>query len=192
MGGEGVTMRRLSSVFVASLLAVAATGGVAAQSPSPDPDPTVPSTPSGTADELRLAFPEVGFALTFPDHWTSRESDLPWGTLAEVASFADPEYCYVQASEVEREDVSAAGAAEALVARYEREGYAEVMPTPVLLPAGGGWRVDAEAGSGPLTVYLAQSDQLLVALHCTAVGSEAPDDAWLSIAETIEFLPAEE
>ncbi len=141
---------------------------------------------------VRYEFPEIGLAIEFSGDWYTLESEAGWGTFLEARSLSDPEYCYVQANEVRQEDVSAAGAAEALVAGYEREGYAGVRATPVRLPVGEAWRVDAEAGPGPLTVYVTQSDQLLVALHCTAVGSERPDDDWLSIAETIEFLPTEE
>jgi hypothetical protein len=202
MGAKGWMMRQLMVVVSACVLASAVAAPVVAQEPSPSTQATMHADDYvRMAEELleelqdqgvRYESPEVGLAIAFSGDWYALESEAGWGTFLEARSLSDPEYCYVQANEVQQEDVSAAGATEALVAGYEREGHADVRATPVRLPTGEAWRVDAQAGSGQLTVYVTQSDQLLVALHCSAVGSERPEDRWRSIAETIEFLPEEE
>jgi hypothetical protein len=43
----------------------------------------------------------------------------------------------------------------------------------------------------PTSTYLLGTDEFLVMMLCTT-GDLRPEDDWLSIAETIEFLPVEE
>ena len=191
---------------ILTALAVCSLGAWTVPVAAQEPSPSVPATKYAD-DYLRLAeelleelhvsdvryeFPEAGLAIAFPGDWYTLESELGWGTLLEARSLSDPEYCYVQANPVLREDASVADAAQVLTATYTGEGYAEIDSTPILLPAGAAWRVDAVTESGPLAVYVVMSDEVLVALQCLVVRSDGPADRWLSIAETIEFLPEEE
>jgi hypothetical protein len=46
---------------------------------------------------------------------------------------------------------------------------------------------------GPIeSRYFLAADDRLVGLYCNTTPDRLPDDRWVSIAETIEFLPAEE
>ncbi len=70
-------------------------------------------------------------------------------------------------------------------------------PTPVALPVGAGWRFvhrwhepDHPNNESVSVHYVVAGDVVSLAFNCTA--NARPEDDWLSIAETVEFLPAEE
>ena len=70
-------------------------------------------------------------------------------------------------------------------------------PTPVNLAAGPGWMLAAMSQNpydaddwGPTVIYVAEGGDDAFSVVCT--GPVRPDDDWLSIAETFEFLPEEE
>ena len=58
------------------------------------------------------------------------------------------------------------------------------------LASGPAWRLDYVGQSVPQSAYLLGWNDGILALDCFAF--DPPDDRWLSIAETFEFLPAEE
>jgi hypothetical protein len=64
--------------------------------------------------------------------------------------------------------------------------------TPMRLDAGDAIRLDLDLGEGYVAQqYVIGSDDSFYQLACLTEGAVA-DDRWLSIAETIEFLPAAE
>jgi hypothetical protein len=89
--------------------------------------------------------------------------------------------------------------ADALFEAYSADPRATEVTPPVEidLPGGDAFRIGmrmaeptAEGQYLPSTVYVMLADDRYLLASCSAY--QRPDDDWLSIAETFEFLPAEE
>jgi hypothetical protein len=211
------TVRRLSVALLSACLVGLSAGVVSAQAPSPTLDVV------GVGG--RVALPEHGFALTFPDDWawvrdSSRDFDEVMTQLADLTS---PEFV-AEWGTVFREvgaDVPLSGTAleqggscgigvqptdislDAFAANYVgmMEGQPDLVPggatlTDVALPAGPAKRVDwrfLEDGAQTAvanSMYLLTDGGRTFGVLCTDF--DPPADLWLSIARTLEFLPAEE
>jgi len=158
----------------------------------------------------RIERPEDGFALTFPDTWTveaftpESSEDMVAGTLLEGRASlllagvdADTgEGCgLLDGTVFEREvldwnsvhDAARKGASNLL----SMPEWAETSSAVVSLPVGQVARIDAVGADGAYQEqYLFTDGDRWLFLNCSA--DERRDDGWLSIAETFEFLPAEE
>lgn len=160
---------------------------------------------SGTGpDDERVEIPEAGVAVAFPGDWS-----VVVQMIREVADLP-PELG--EAEPVDRWIVVEAAASDGsgcgLVmygehpldfddhAAWLEGGYAgeadvtSVAATSVVLPAGDAIRFDvAIEDTGVWTSYLLESDEARYQLGCMSAGQ--PDDAWSSIAETVEWIPME-
>jgi len=188
-------MRRLTvAVVTMSLLGVSGASAVAAQSPSPSP-----------ADVgQRVEVPEAGFALTYPGDWQIRvdSSSLDSGSHPVVTgrSSGGDETCdvylYGACSGEPFEDCAVAldEFAARMVATYEsyEDFEGSVEQTPIASAAEYAVRLDIEwtADAAFGTFYVFTDGTVHDTVLCR--GSERPDDRWLSIAETFEFLTAAE
>ena len=178
-------MRRLTIALLATFLLSIGAGPAVAQSPAPslDPEP-VPQ---------RVEVPEAGIAVTFPDDWavevrplvrveatvpTVLSAEAPGGDTCEVALPDDPTRSSLH------------DWAESFLSTFRDFGSAATS-TALRLPAGDAIRIDLElpdTGSSSV-VYLLTDGTNFYGLMCRA--PDAPEDRWLSVAETIEFLPVE-
>ena len=154
----------------------------------------------------RVEVPEAGIALTFPVDWEVRidTSDLPGegGAFAvvsgrEAASDVTCEvYLYGPCTGSPFGDCAAAldEVAARMVAYFDADESSSRTDesTAMDLPAGYAVRVDTEwIDEGAFgSSYLLTDGKVHDSLLCR--GSERPEDRWLSIAKTFEFLPAEE
>jgi hypothetical protein len=211
-------MRRLTTVLLAACLMSVSAGVASAQTPSPTPDIV------GIGG--RLALPESGFALTYPDDWVwVRYSSEDFDTvMAQLADLTSPEFVAEHEDGFSKVDpdmpllgggldqgggcgvvvlqptgLTLDAAAADLIARMEAQPDtfpAGATVTDVALPAGQAKRIDgrqvAEGLHAPtdFSLHLATDGSRFYLIRCAAV--DPPDDAWLSVAETFEFLPAEE
>jgi hypothetical protein len=211
-------MRRLSLALLAAFLMSVSAVVATAQTSLPSPDIV------GVGG--RVAVPEYGFALTFPDDWVwvrSSSEDFE-AVMAQLGSLTSSEFV------AEHEDgfrkvgpgmpllggalnqgggcgVVVLGSMELgldaatadLVARMEAQPDtfpAGTTVSDVALPAGEAKRIDGrqvtEVVEAPtdFSLYLATDGSRSYLIRCAAVSP--PDDAWLFVAETFEFLPAAE
>jgi hypothetical protein len=191
-------MRRSTGVF-ATLALVLALGSV-------DTLAADERSPILVGADGRVEIPAASFALAFPSDW---DIDVSASGLADV-SFAvvtghSPEsdvtcelFMYGPCSGEPFGDCADAldEIAARMIATYESSEDFEGMveQTPVATAAVHAiwmdieWAEDEDAAFG--TTYLLTDGSVFDYLLCR--GSERPDDRWLSIAETIEWLPAEE
>jgi hypothetical protein len=114
------------------------------------------------------------------DCWMEDDTDVP--SLAEVSSPDDWRTAFIEA--VGRDQ-----------ARGTPLGPGRHVTEPTVadadLPSTDGVRVDWETwGTGSATAWVFLDGERRVVLFCHS--KEPPEDRWLSIAETFEFLPAEE
>jgi len=182
---------RILGICVVAALVVA---GCANPLSSDDPGPVV--------GQGRLQRPEDGFGVAFPNDWTVFDvtesgSARAWQWPVDAGSVhrlvLRTESCYVQV-----DDRHARLSLDAYVARLMRKVWTEPVTEPshsseVLLPAGRAWRIDAVHESGwHYTEYVLGKDGDFYVIGCGANAWEQPEDRWLAIAETFEFLPAEE
>ncbi len=180
----------------------------------PDPDLTSEGVPyAGFSDE----FPELplahggrvevpfGIAVTFPDDWTVRwepsifepeiDSDLMYNLMLAEPITRTGEGCGVTVS---RSSVSSLDQLvdDKISARSEHQlGAPAGGQAEVLLPAGRSIAIrdvvrDEDGQTIVVNPYFLRRGTTDYMLSC--FGSDPPDDRWLSIAETFEFLPADE
>lgn len=184
-------MRRTMMVTAAAgLLGIAAGPAALAQSPSPGYD----------AAPLRVAVPEEGFAATFPADWVM---EAVGGESFAVSSDRSTR-CLTTGEWFDEPIADPAAALDRVAAIYpdfSDDGALPVVETAeVDLPSGRAVRFiidlslhpeydasDAE-GARYLTTYILADDLRFLFLSCWA--PERPGDDWLSLAETLEFLPA--
>jgi hypothetical protein len=184
-------MGRLASAFLATCRLVVGASSAIAQEPSPSP----------SALEQRAEINGTGFVVTFPEGWLV---ETRYGQLQAVSADGSA-WCYPSGERVP-EPVDDP---EALLDRFAAIFPVfsdDGVPMPVIetseieLPAGRTVRfiADYALDDGLVegydarydTTYILTDGRILFFLGCLA--PERPDDDWLSIAETIEFLPAEE
>lgn len=161
-----------------------------------DADPTAGTEPGSG---LRSTDSEAGFAITLPDGW---RIGLPGGPITagggqQVLGASEPDEgaCRVwwwpggDRPHADWSDLDSFG--DAFVARF-RSALPGSATATLDLPAGPAIRVDdLEPETGwSRSVYLLTSGSSYYSLTC--FGPDPPDDRWLSIAETSEFLPAED
>ena len=148
----------------------------------------------------RVERPEAGFAVTFPDDWTVHASSPEYSD--EVAAGAGAEGLVAILLVGSDEDTGAACTVVEYTLLMREAGWASVdayvdgtKAEAINLPAGPVARADKVSPHGrPGTVYFYLEDGEWFALGCYAhdPADGRPADRWLSIAETVEFLPAEE
>jgi hypothetical protein len=183
-------MRRLTAALLISGLVCASGVPASAQSPSP----------SLTALEGRAEIGGVGFAVTFPEGWLVETR----GGESQAVSADGSALCQPNSSSIDEpvDDPEAVlDKVAAIFPVFSDDGPMPVIETSEIeLPAGRAVRFiadyaldddlvegyDARYG----TTYILTDGRVLLFLGCWA--PERPSDDWLSIAETIEFLPAEE
>jgi hypothetical protein len=200
-------MRRLLVVMlVIGLLAFARGPAAMAQASTQSPAPSA----AATAMPGRFVLPEGGYAVTFPEGWevqVHRHLDY----LFPVVDAREPRggsasddagYCWVRFM-----SQCGDGGAKSCATIIDEAAAREVawfesgtdVPVPstveavaLTLPAGYAVRVRTEhADPEKDWAYYRMTDGLsLAVLGCAA--SSGPDDHWLSVAETFEFLPIEE
>ena len=198
--------------LLAVLLVLALGSGALAQSPSPEPPPWF---------EGRVEMPEHGFAITVPDGMVAidprGDEEAQWRIAEEAASgwlippsdgpvlqdlylAAGPgaapqtrQYCGISMSAVGNLD-QALGAGEDLMSRAVagEEVPIDVRDARMLEVSAGAAVVWYHGDSWHRATYFVVRDDRTIVFDCWTEGPGLPDDDWLSIAETIEFLPAEE
>ncbi len=169
----------------------------------------------------RVVVPEAGYAITFPDAWVwvrrsdveigellVRISDLAGADLAEAireglplmghpgfSMMATPYPFDEDAGQLCRlgsiPDIPPGPVAETVVSGLEEHGTVKpgtVAVTEMTLPAGKATRFDYGEELDHAYYVLVSEDFYFV--YCTAW--IPPDDRWVSLAETFEFLPVEE
>lgn len=178
-----------------------------AQSPSPSLDRTPP--PSGTEVGGRFVLPEGGYAMTFPEGWGVEvypyddiPRRIPYVEAREPRqdpAADDVSHCWVRVARPCVDDAARTCAAlidEAAAAEVSwwESGAGGLVPdtvesTAIALPAGYAVRVRMENADPERarSYYRITDGQALAILACSA--AHGPDDHWLSIAETFEFLP---
>jgi uncharacterized cupredoxin-like copper-binding protein len=146
--------------------------------PAPSPDPG--QMPVDLQQGGRAEVPWAGLALTFPDSWT-------------VAVAADPGPLVLRA-----DDVGATGAGCSLSvsdgAGYDRAAAAAASDELLTIGGAGAVRFDevlpwGSSGTFYASRYVVVSEDATLVLGCSA--RERQPDHWLSITETLEFLPAD-
>ena len=183
-------MRRLTSAFLVTCLVAVGAGPAIAQEPSPSP----------TAPEQRAEIGGVGFAVTFPEGWLVETR----GGESQAVSAHGSARCQPNGHplpETVDDPVAALDKVAAIFPVFSDDGPMPVIETSEIeSPAGRAVRFiadyaldddlvegyDARYG----TTYILTDGRVLLFLGCWA--PERPADDWLSIAETIEFLPEEE
>ena len=161
--------------------------------------PVVEGIEFPTDGERRVELPAAGFALTLPDGWSIHTSGLAGasnvGRQHLIALRPDGPRCNVwhwQDAPIDGVALGDLGGfARAFMATF-REGSIDVQMTETRLPAGQAIHIDDRPPTADWyrTAYLLTDGAGYYSLTC--YGFEPPDDRWLSIAETFEFLPAEE
>ena len=193
-------MRRPTATLLVIGLVCAGGGAAQAQEPSPSAEPV----------GQRVELPGYGFAVSFPSDWTVLEGPEAWPTTTgrRVYTSAIPifrqllvadspvrtgiiEQCEVQSFAYP--DLTPIDIAYSL---SQTLCLGMSYPSDISLPAGDAARLDCDRGGGGdprlyQSWYVLAADSGYVWLWC-----RGPDDAsenrWLAIAESLEFLPAEE
>jgi len=195
-----MTLRRFAIVLLAACLLPIGVATSTAQSPLPTTDP----------GSYHVEVPEAGLALTVPEDWLVQvpmeELDVPgfpahaslWQVLMSSNTREYPEagaggcqIVLVQANDpdagtVTLEDVAAWGNP------FGNDPGPGEPTTEVILPAGPGSRLDvvehADDGDWYGVTYGLAAPNGIAWLMCIGFG-ERPDDDWLSIARSLEFIP---
>ena len=202
-------MRRLVvAALVAGQLAIGTGTPLAAETPSPEPTPSA----SGVQTGGRFVSPEGGYAVTFPEGWRVEihpdeddPTEIPY--VDAQASRADPAsgaaaYCWIRA--IHPCGDGAVGPCASLIdeaaaqeVAWWESGKGGLVPAEVEsvvldLPAGYAVRVRVESTDPDRdrSYYRITDGQALAILGCHA--AHGPDDHWLSIAASFEFLPVAE
>jgi hypothetical protein len=196
-------MRRLSVVtLVIGLLAIGPGPAAMAQASSPAPAPSIaPSDVPG-----RFVLPEGGYAVTFPEGWEVLVLPVDWSPIPVVraeeghdgeVSDAVP-FCEIKVHGPCDEQPGRACAtiideevAEEVAwwqSGVDIEVPSAVASEAVALPAGYAVRIDVTYSErdSDRAFYWLTDGHVLVSLLCLA--TRGPDDRWLSVAETFEFL----
>jgi hypothetical protein len=197
----------IASVVIALMISAARSDAAQAQSPSPSP----------VASGQRVEVPEAGIAITVPEGWGFRIEMLEtdWVKAAGVTLDAtiwrvlhwwnpdgDPdeaaEHCSIGLLRVGEQSVGMMTFGGAI--RDPSPAPDQWPPgwthssAEILLPVGPATQIDVVIrepdGDWYDTTYNLVTPDGQVWLGCS--GPERPDDRWLSIAETFEFLPSEE
>ena len=164
-------------------------------------------SPSRPLSDGRIERPGDGFAVVFPVGW--EVTDLPavfsQGPEAEEEGgrgrvrfvlMADDPYTDAICALIDFTEVATASppwaSVDAAVAARRAElteepGVGAPATTFIDLPAGRAGRLDVTRGSQDSSRWYFSDGAAWFSLSCTS--SEPPDDRWLSIAETFEFLP---
>jgi hypothetical protein len=191
-------MRGLIATALVTSLVVVGSAATAAQSPSSNQ----------TLEGQRIEMSAHGLAITFPYDWTVRQltsegfeigaqaEGLPAG-MSIVLDAVGPlggGTCYLEIDDpsVRGEPVllaTYAVAVERNLAQAQDPAYDHVKRTRVGLPAGPAWRFDASNDDASATLYILRGQDGLYGVTCTS--DDPPEDRWLSIVETLKFLPDE-
>lgn len=184
-------MRRLLiTLLSACLLGISAGPVVVGQSPSPD----------SVGFGKRVEVPEMGFAATFPEGWVV---ETIFGE-ARVVSPDGSTVCLPAGHRADEPIADPVAFLDQIAAMFP--GFADSGPMPIVdtaevaLPAGRAIRFIADYALDDglaegydaryATTYILTDGRVLLFLSCWA--PERPDDDWRFIADTIEFLAAEE
>jgi hypothetical protein len=167
----------------------------------PGPDPTFDAgdtvvaqspPPSRTALDQRVEAPEAGIAVTFPDDWVVEVQPVMSDAVlsAEAPSGGSCEVTLQDGSRWSSLDEAAEFFA-SVMSDFGPE--VEATSTALRLPVGDAVRIDVELPEeeSSAAFYLLTDGTTFYVLRCAAF-SDPPEDRWLSIAETFEFLPMEE
>jgi hypothetical protein len=167
-------------------------------------------TPAGPAAsgpfDPRVEVPERGFAVDFPAEWLVRSWGGPGPVLGgsvalRAVTLADEDGSGGYECVIE-DDTALSGPSGVAsldewrgtlisIAGAQERRASDPVVTEVSLPSGLAVRADWEQWSGmPATAWIFTDGGRRAALLCRSV--EPPDDGWLSIAATFEFLPAED
>ena len=185
-------MRALTIPLLVACLLGSGAGLAAAQSPSPD-----------SMAVKRIEVPAAGIAVTYPESW--RTTVAPWDLyqphrdvdgLHHIMARDDarPQTCDLYATQsLDQTSVSLDDKIEALRVAVESDPNTRLLtsdPDAVSLPAGEATRVDFTGHDSRVYSYWFMArDRILYLLACNS--PSPPDDHWLSIAVTIELVPAE-
>jgi hypothetical protein len=151
--------------------------------------------PSPLATDERIVLPEAGMAVTMPAGWEVRTDH--GGAIFETALSASPSGAPGQcAIQVFRYDGATTQEVAEFVASHYWDLRGGTMENVRLPSAGDAVKVVMLGGpsavNGKRVAYVFDAGDYYAWLWCDSTGSPPPDDLWLSIADTIEFLPAEE
>jgi hypothetical protein len=207
-------MRRLTVALLTIGLACASSGPATAQSPAASPVPTgqrveMPwegfalTFPEGwivldpAADDFQEALAsagvtlaEMGTGIVAGAHPPGRDGESPVAWCG-VDTFTMPQIRFgVTWEDVSWEDVSLEDTLASLFLMSGDSDMSHVEVTYLDLPAGRAARLDGVAERADGSAYILKDGGTLAWLACA--GIDRPADDWLSIAETLEFLPAEE
>jgi hypothetical protein len=188
-------MRTLTLAFLLMGVSGLATGCTLISQPSPSPSPV---TVTG-----RVEVPTYGFALTVPDDWVIDplgapeygEADPDLGPSSVLYAWHGPQdvqahRCDMWVDASMQPPATLADYAQQRVRDFERDRDISGESAPVELPAGHGMRTtlsyDYEFVLGH-SEYILARDGVFYTLAC--IGKDPPEDRWLSIAETWEWLP---
>jgi hypothetical protein len=144
----------------------------------------------------RVERPEQGFAVTFPDDWTVQAISPEYSE--ELSAGAGVEGLMTTLVVGSDEDAGAGCVVGETTLLMREMGWTSVdafidgtTAEAIDLPAGVAAREPGVGQSGRSgTQYRFEEDGEWFILGCYA--DDPPDDRWLSVAETFEFLPAEE
>jgi len=198
-------MRRLIIALTATCLLGIGAGSAAAVAETPPPAPV------GVGG--RVEVPGHGFALTLSPEWVwVRQSPADAAAFADTleavmdpedaeeyisiagslqGSFGDRNPLIAKRGDVRGDVAGIEGVVGDLVAAAEgADDGTGLSVDPVTLPVGEITRIDYSLGPLDYSVYYLTDGSDLYSLQLN--GLDAPEDRWLSIAETFEFLPVEE
>ena len=187
-----------SVVALGALLLIIGVGPVVtAQSP--------PASPNPSPGSQRVAVPEAGVALAFPDDWLVRVPlvrhavVLPPGLegtteayVWDVVEAYAPDDRSCQLLRYGDHPLALRDHADWIMSALEEspDSAVETASSTVSLPAGDAIRLDFAGPEGTFTTgYLIESADTRYQLRC--FGSERPEDDWRSVADTMEFIPIE-
>lgn len=187
-------MRRSVSASMLTLLLMASAGIVTAQEPGQSPGP----------GSQRVEIPEAGISLAFPDDWSAvvqmvrEQAELPPELSGSapvdrwiVVDAAAPDGSGCGLVMYGEHPLSFEQHAEWIASSFADEAdVTSAQSSHVVLPLGDAIRFDvAVEGTGYWTSYLFESDEARYQLGCMA--AQRPADDWLSVIETVEFIPFE-
>ena len=151
----------------------------------------------------RIERPEHGFAITFPGDWTAQEAtpegletfwgetEIPEGQAIVLGAERSLQggSCTITLDDpsVRQEPVLLANWAAAAEMDWAEDSDQGVKRTRIDLPVGSAWRIDSAVGDLSDSAYLLRGPRGIYMLECWS--DDPPDDRWLSIAQTVEFLP---
>ncbi len=149
----------------------------------------------------RVELPVSGFAMEFPEEWeVLGSSDAPFGVdevRVVLEAWADGVSCRVLDSSAlwgSSGDHTLESMHEPVVERFSSGPWRILDASYLELPSGRSGRVVYEDVDGPVVEthadYSLTDGQTWLTLQCSS--PTPPDDNWLSLAETVEFLAPEE